>query len=405
MDNRKNLTVEEVVNCILNELEEKLYSPHYLRDIKNAFNNIIAYTHELGEISYSEIIGKKFLYEKYRFTRGDGSKRISQIQRAVNILDEYLRRDYIVPRVTHKLEFPVFFDSFADAYLNKLNGEFKSKRTIRINKAALLKFANYLENKEITDISELNIDIVNSYFVNSLAGYGRQYIRDNINMIKRFIVFLYSKGVLPEDFTSKLVKVKLPSVPQHLPDAFTEEEISKILSSVDRESPVGKRDYAILLIAIRLGLRTSDIRTLTPKNIDWKNHKLNIIQAKTKCPLNLPLPDDVGWAVIDYMKNARPICNAEEIFVRISAPYVPMNNYDYILCKYMRMAGVKAEKLRHHGFHALRSSLATRMLKNGVSIEKIQETLGHANIETTSAYYAGVDINQLTECSLEVPEL
>ena len=149
-------------------------------------------------------------------------------------------------------------------------------------------------------------------------------------------------------------------------------------------------------------MRTSDIRILKPQDIDWENHEINIIQVKTGYPLSLPLPNDIGWAIIDYLQNGRPNCETEEIFVRFRAPHTPLKNYNSILSKHMRLAGIKCDKFRHHGMHTLRSSLATKLLRMNVPLTSIQNVLGHADIESTNLY-AGVDLNQLSECALEVP--
>ena len=112
--------------------------------------------------------------------------------------------------------------------------------------------------------------------------------------------------------------------PAHLPSTLTSSQIESVLACVDRESPMGKRDYAVLLLAAKLGLRVSDIRSLRPRDIDWEKHELRITQGKTGEPLVLPLPADVGWAIIDYMKNARSVSDAPEIFLLAVAPYVSL---------------------------------------------------------------------------------
>ena len=174
-----------------------------------------------------------------------------------------------------------------------------------------------------------------------------------------------------------------------------------MLSCVDRKSPMGKRDYAILMLAAKLGLRTSDIRNLTPQNIDWEKHEIRITQIKTGEPLILPLPTDVGWAIIDYLKNARPQVDEKRIFLQIIAPYDVLQNLDNVLIRYMRRAGISYKRLKHHGLHTLRHSLATHMLEQQIPITTIQSVLGHVNAQTTMRYTA-IDVNQLKQCALEV---
>ena len=108
---------------------------------------------------------------------------------------------------------------------------------------------------------------------------------------------------------------------QKIPSTFTISEIEQILNSVDRANPIGKRNYAIFIMAARLGMRSSDIRTLTFSNIDWDTKVISFSQKKTGRSLTLPMPDDVGWAIIDYLKNGRPETDLKNIFVSHIYPY------------------------------------------------------------------------------------
>ncbi len=165
----------------------------------------------------------------------------------------------------------------------------------------------------------------------------------------------------------------------------------------------GKRDYAVLMIAVKLGIRTSDIRNLRPANFNWEQHLVSFTQVKTGEPITLPLPTDVGWAVIDYLKNGRPVSDAPEIFLRAVAPYVSLQNFDNILIKHMRKAGIPLDSIKHHGLHSLRHSLATHMLDEGIPITSIQGVLGHINADSTQKYI-GVNVRQLRSCALEVTD-
>lgn len=197
--------------------------------------------------------------------------------------------------------------------------------------------------------------------------------------------------------------MSVPGVRQsaHLPSTLTDEQINSVLNCVDRESPMGKRDYALLLLVSRLGLRVSDVRNLKVEDISWETHEIRITQVKTKEPLVLPLPADVGWAIIDYLKNARPISEAPEIYLRVVPPYIFLKNPDNILIRYMREANIPYTRLTHHGLHILRHSLATHMLDQDIDITTIQGVLGHLNMETTKKY-TGINVRQLKECALEV---
>ena len=110
-----------------------------------------------------------------------------------------------------------------------------------------------------------------------------------------------------------------------LPNVWSPEDIEKVLAAVDRASPIGKRDYAILLLVTHLGLRDSDIQNMTFSNLLWKECRIRLVQTKTKRTLELPLTEEIGNAIIDYLKYGRPKQDTSEyVFVRHSAPYKDM---------------------------------------------------------------------------------
>ena len=231
--------------------------------------------------------------------------------------------------------------------------------------------------------SELTLEHANSYIKIVLCNYSKEVAALHMSIMRRFLNYLYETDVIRDNLSSKLITIKINHSPAHLPSTLTEEEITKILAAVDRESPMGKRDYALLMIASRFGLRSSDIRNLKSENIDWINHEIHITQVKTGEPLTLPLLDDVGWALIDYLKNARPVSDISEIFLRVVPP-------DNVLIRYMRLAGIHYERLQHHGLHILRHSMATQMLKKEILITSIHSVMVHVSSDS-SKRYTGLD--------------
>lgn len=197
-----------------------------------------------------------------------------------------------------------------------------------------------------------------------------------------------------------------PRVKEHrndrIPSTFTSKEVNMLLNSVDRESPIGKRDYAILLLAAKLGLRSGDIANLRFENINWELSTIHITQGKTGTPLNLPLLKEVGWAVIDYVKNGRPSTNSKEILVRHISPFDALTGGTYdIMQKYIRRAELSIPEGKRHGLHALRHSLASTLLEQNIPLPIISGVLGHLNTDTTKAYLK-IDVEQLRQCALEV---
>jgi integrase len=138
------------------------------------------------------------------------------------------------------------------------------------------------------------------------------------------------------------------------------------LEAIDRANPSGKRDYAIVLLICRLGLRAVDVTRLRFADLDWPGNQLSVVQAKTGRRVVLPLLRDVGWAIIDYVRDGRPSSDCPQVFLRHTAPIGPFSDQDHlhqILVKHARAAHVPLGEQRRHGMHSLRHTLATRLLE------------------------------------------
>ena len=139
-------------------------------------------------------------------------------------------------------------------------------------------------------------------------------------------------------------------------------------------------------------------------DIDWNNKQISIVQGKTRETLTLPLPTDVGWAIIDYLKNGRPITEYPNIFVVHNAPYVGCpfkSTLRHNINKALKRAGIPIDKTKHYGWHSLRHSLATNLLQNNVETSTISDILGHSDPHA-ARHYLRVDMKSLSKCALEV---
>jgi integrase len=178
------------------------------------------------------------------------------------------------------------------------------------------------------------------------------------------------------------LSVKVPSFSycrkSKLPSVLSDEEKKALISSIDRTGSVGKRDYAIILLATLLGLRSGDIRTLKFGDIHWDKNTIEIVMQKTGKPLILPLLEDVGCALIDYIKYARPITDNPIIFHTCNAPITPLSGsaLSCIVKKYARKAAIDTVPARHLGPHIMRNTLASALMKENVPLPEI--SLGSA---------------------------
>lgn len=241
-------------------------------------------------------------------------------------------------------------------------------------------------------------------FLSQFNDYSKFTIKDYLAMLNAFLKFLYLNQYINNPFYLTLPKVHV-SKQSKIPSIWDTKDINKLLESIDRTTTIGKRDYAILLLIVKLGLRKIDVITLKFSNINWNNKTINIVQQKTKQPISLPLLNDVGWAIIDYIKNGRPKSNIENIFLTHTNPVSSFSrnhgNFYAILTKYMKKADIPITKEKKNGVHSLRHTLASEMLKQSTPIETISSVLGHVNRNSTSIYLK-IDIEKLRECVLEV---
>jgi integrase len=190
-----------------------------------------------------------------------------------------------------------------------------------------------------------------------------------------------------------------------IPSVWTEDELKKLIAAIDRGSPKGKRDYAIILLACCLGIRCTDIKNLRMENFRWEEKKLVFIQSKTRQALSLPLTPETGWAVIDYLKYGRPKIDTPFLFVKHMAPFGPFseaNHLNQLIKRYMELAHLPTLK-KKRGMHSLRYTMASMLLERNTPLATISDILGHVDTDST-AVYLKIDFKKLKECSLDFVE-
>ena len=287
--------------------------------------------------------------------------------------------------------------------MNYLNSTFNlAKGTLRNHYMALERLFDSLQLNGIQNMSEISPNNIKEYLL-KLGCCSKSYIASQINILRKFFNYAFENNLYNVDLTYIWPIVHVEKY-RNIPKIFTEDEIFKILSSVDRGNPLGKRNYAILILATRYGLRVSDIKNLELNNFDFVNSKLRIIQAKTEIPLELNLFSDVADAVLDYVKNGRPQSASPKIFIVHKAPYGAFSDSDslgQIIYRYTLSAGV-ATSSKKGSMHMFRYSLASAMLSNETPLPVISNILGHSNLNSTRIY-TKIDVEQLKKCALEVP--
>ena len=179
---------------------------------------------------------------------------------------------------------------------------------------------------------------------------------------------------------------------------LTSDEVGRILNAPDRSKPIGKRDFAMLILGATTGLRACDVASITLDDIDWRKGELRIVQRKTSVGISLPLTEGVGNAVRDYILNGRPKSKCREIFLRSCAPYGRINRGTVaeVFAEMRKRAGIDTPRL---GFHAFRRTLGRMLVAGEVDAPTISQVLGHAALASAERYIR-MDDASLSECAL-----
>jgi site-specific recombinase XerD len=274
----------------------------------------------------------------------------------------------------------------------------------RGEEGVLRAFFAKLERGGIEVIGELGLVEIRDY----LAGQGhlaRSSVAWQASILRSFFRFLAMRGLVRTDLARLIESPKRYRLSKP-PEVLDEETVERLLAVIDRSTPIGKRDYAMLLLAARYGMRPSDIRGLCLDDIYWREGRIGMVQTKTQRPLELPLLDDVDDALVDYLRHGRPECSARQVFVRHRAPIRPLvtcSSLWFALQTAFETVGATPAS-GPKGLSLMRHSVASRMLAQGVPMDTISDVLGHASIEATRIY-AHVDIQGLRSVALSAAEV
>ena len=287
-------------------------------------------------------------------------------------------------------------------YLNHLRREGKGIRTIQFYEISSRQFLEFLEQKEIKDIAQVRPKDIRLFIPFISKQYQPTSMRTVLSALRSFLRFVES-----QELTESCLSGAIPSSwgrRTAIVPTITLEEERKLLAAVDRTTPVGKRNYAMLLLALRTGLRSIDIINLKLGDIHWNRNTIEIVQEKTTTLLVLPLLTDVGNAIADYILNGRPDSQQPDLFLRTQAPFRKLSGHSAcygISRKIMKDAGIRQGQEDRKGFHCLRHSVAARLLSTETPLPVISSILGHRDKDSTKVYLS-TDLEHLRVCALNL---
>ena len=399
---------------LISGLEQELLRLGYTKGSMTFYrrrrNQLMAYAEDRGECYYTEQLGMDFLKEFFGITQEDFSRTLPQAEtqeiRVVRMVGDFQLHHAVLRRyLKHKelLTTPFFVDirsRFQSSCEKKGYSQVTTEHYVKQSSYLM----DYLAAQGMDDFTAVTLDTVNAY-IRTLAGFSYKTVEQHICSLRAFFRFLNQEGIMPDDLAAKMPMVKARKQTA-IPSVWTQEELKQLVRAIDRGSPKGKRDYAIILIACRLGLRCTDIKNLCFENFNWTEKKLCFTQSKTGQPMELPLVPDVGWAVIDCLKYGRPKVDSSRIFVRHTAPFLPFaegDHLDQLIRAYMVKAHIPMRG-KHRGMHSLRHTMASVLLEKDTPLPVISDIIGHLDTNST-AVYLKVDMERLAECPLDFEEV
>lgn len=397
----------ELADSAGNYLEQELgYALKTSANYRRVWRQLREFMFTNGIDTYNESVEQHFLHFKFgNKPKKDLTTNQSETYNGLKMLTEFKRTGKIsVPArpSRYPLHFRGDIGKIITQFLQDKKQSNPSRNTYHNYQRHLFEFMVYCEKQGISKVTEIDLSVL-LHFINQYDTSKRTVVILAISTARIFMKYLFERNYLDIDYSQKIPRHKSAQQPK-IPSNYTKEEVEKLIASVDRTSSIGKRNYVIILIAARLGLRASDISRLKFEHLKWENNTIVMPQYKTGKELVLPLLPDVGNAIIDYLKHGRPESKEPYILLMGRPPYgrfTTSNVVTHVVQRAMRKAGINT-KGRRFGAHALRHSLGLRLLENSIALPVISEVLGHQDTSSTK-YYLRIDLTSMQQCVLDVP--
>jgi len=290
-------------------------------------------------------------------------------------------------------------------YLDYLRGERNlAHSTIKAHRACIGPFLEELGEPLTERIAELSPQQVLEFFTRHTCNRASSLPRRLQGILRSFLRFCRQQGYLERDLTWAIPPIhsyQLAGVPR----AISEDEARKTLAGIDRTTPLGRRDFAIIMLLHTYGVRGGQVRALRLQDIEWRDNRIRFPAAKGGKEIVVPLTDEVGDSLLDYLRHARAPAPYPEVFLIAQAPCRPLRSpsaVSVLVAKHLRQAQVSS--VPRAGSHVFRHGFATRMLQHGQSLKTIADLLGHRHLNSTFIY-TKVDLNTLHQLPLEWPEV
>ncbi len=404
----KNLnSIDELVQLALNNLKSQGYNELTIQAYESSyFNPILKRYSDLNQINYSQEIMDSLLklylsqLQNKIISRTTYNKRVRGVL-MITELNDFGSFKWKV--FTFKDEIPIS-SGFKMTIKEYLKNRDVSIRTLQFEERILYLFSNFLNNHDILQPKLISTsDIVE--FIKIISKDNPKSMDRILTCLKKYLVNLYRNKKIDFDISSIVSFGKIRDRALYPPIDMI--DLVGILNSIDRETPTGKRNYAIIILGAMTGLRAGDIVRIQLEDIDWKKRKLNIVQGKTNSPISVPLTESVCNAIADYILNGRPKTDDNSIFIRSIAPFTGLKDGCSIASffrRYLLKAGIEPSLKTGNTFHSIRRMFGTQLIINGVPVTMIAQLLGHQSVIPTKQYIS-LDVEGLRKCALSMETL
>lgn len=284
-------------------------------------------------------------------------------------------------------------------YLEGVRG--LSAHTVTTHASTVVQFLAFVHYDRAPDgLEALDASRLEGFVRETGARLSRGSLQHTVAHLRSFLRFLATSGLVPPGLDAQIDTARVYRQ-ERIPRSLPWKTVRALLRSVDRSTPMGRRDYAMLLLIVTYGLRCSEVVRLTLDDVEWRGGRLHVARPKVATPLELPLTSDVGGALLDYLENGRPTSSHREIFLRVRAPAgtLKATAVTEVFQGWVRRSGLP---IPFQGPHCLRHSLAVHLLRQGTTLKVIGDLLGHRSAESTCVYLR-LHVEDLREVALHLP--
>ena len=398
----KDKTISGIIQQALTILEKEVGLAKSSHEVvtSRSFKPISDFFREEKEASYSEDLINE-LDELYldRLQAGAISRNVYNLRtRGTRILREVHKTGSFVWKGPACKDTAGLSESFerviagiADAGCSELRN--------RNSKSIVRRFLLLLSSLDISCTSQIKVEHV-QMFLSDISQSRAKSMDEVISSLRKLDHYLTGSGASGLPYAGLLMAPRARE--RKIYPWMPLDDLDSVIRSIDRSAAIGKRDYAILLLAASSGMRAGDIAKIKLSDIDWRKSEFHIVQGKTQVPISLPLQRGVGIALANYILNGRPKSESPQIFLRSLAPFQSFKDGVSIACvlrRRMNAAGVSHTLGDGKTMHGIRRMLGTQMTIEGVPVTTVAQILGHQNPGSARPYIS-LDIEGLRECAL-----